>query len=154
MVLQWNEMVWLSRSYEIENLFLDFVWVFCLSVCWGFFFAQKTLDFQAFCYLLLLPSSLQSWDPIVCPRYYTIFIPLSQRDVIPHITLFLSDCLMGECRHRPCFPHWCPMLPPESSGVEMPGDFWWQSLSIQCLELVLDSISLCNILVFLQLFWP
>lgn len=79
---------------------------------------------------------------------------LSQTDVIPHITWVLSDNLMGQRKHRPCFPHWCPMLPPEPSGVEFLHHFCWPSLSIQCLELVLDTISLCNSLVFLQLFGP
>lgn len=72
-----------SRTY-----FWIFVLVFCLSLCW-FFFVQKSLDFQAFGHLLLLPSSLQSRDPIVCPPYYTIFMPLSARYNSSHYTFFI-----------------------------------------------------------------
>lgn len=120
MVLSWNEVVCLSRNWNIEPIsgFLFNGFLFVCLLRWVFFFAEQPLDLQTFCHLLLLPS-LQSWVPTVCPLYCTIFILISQTDVISHIIWLLSDSLMGECRHRPNSPHWCSVHPPEPSGDSM-----------------------------------
>lgn len=131
---------WEVGGLETISGFLYRVFI-CLLV--GFFCAKVTeipglLPFTAFSIFsaILRPYCLPS----------LLYSPHSSLSDIcsSHIILFLQpESLMGKHRHEPC-----PMLPPELE-VETLCRFWWQGLFTQSLELLLDTISLCNIWVLL-----